>query len=52
MAAPLSFGVSAPNGKNKIVAALLAFFVGDFDIHKFYLGQVGQGVFICCFFGL
>lgn len=50
MAAPLSFGVSAPNGKNKIVAALLAFFFGGFGVHKFYLGQIGQGVLFLLFF--
>ncbi|MBD5026854.1 NINE protein, partial [Xanthomonas citri pv. citri] len=30
--------------KNKIVAALLAFFFGGLGIHKFYLGRVGQGI--------
>lgn len=30
--------------RNKWVAALLAFFVGGFGIHKFYLGQIGLGV--------
>jgi len=30
--------------KSKIVAALLAFFLGDLGIHKFYLGQNKQGV--------
>ena len=29
--------------KNKYVAALLAFFLGGFGIHKFYLGQSGAG---------
>ena len=29
--------------KNKIVAALLAFFLGGFGIHKFYLGQIFKG---------
>ncbi|MCF9046044.1 TM2 domain-containing protein [Acinetobacter nectaris] len=29
--------------KNKLVAALLAFFLGGFGIHKFYLGRIGQG---------
>ena len=31
-------------GKSKVAAALLAFFLGDFGIHKFYLGKNGQGV--------
>jgi TM2 domain-containing membrane protein YozV len=32
------------SSKNKIVAALLAIFLGSFGIHKFYLGQVGWGI--------
>ncbi|MCT8089835.1 TM2 domain-containing protein [Acinetobacter sp. ANC 4216] len=30
--------------KNRIVAAILAFFLGGFGIHKFYLGQIGWGI--------
>jgi len=30
--------------KNKVVAALLAFFLGGFGAHKFYLGQQGWGI--------
>ncbi|MBJ2065043.1 TM2 domain-containing protein [Serratia odorifera] len=29
--------------KNRIAAALLAFFLGSFGVHKFYLGKIGQG---------
>ncbi|ELY3611370.1 NINE protein [Cronobacter sakazakii] len=28
--------------KNRISAALLAFFLGGFGAHKFYLGKIGQ----------
>ena len=35
--------------KNKIVAALLAFFVGSFGIHKFYLGEGGAGLLYLLF---
>lgn len=47
---PSPFGVSAPNGKNKIIAAILAFFFGGFGVHKFYLGQIGQGIVYLLFF--
>ncbi|MCL6239409.1 MULTISPECIES: TM2 domain-containing protein [Acinetobacter] len=30
--------------KSRIVAALLAFFLGGFGIHKFYLGRIGWGI--------
>lgn len=30
--------------KSKTTATLLAFFLGGFGVHKFYLGQTGQGV--------
>lgn len=36
--------------KNKIVAALLAIFLGSFGIHKFYLGRNGQGIIYLLFF--
>ena len=35
--------------KNKIVAAILAFFLGGFGIHKFYLGQIGWGIIYILF---
>lgn len=44
MATPSILTTTAPNGKSKIAAALLAFFLGGFGIHKFYLGQVGLGI--------
>ena len=34
------------NGKNKLVAALLAFFLGSLGIHHFYLGSTTAGI-IC-----
>jgi len=43
-------GANAPNGKNRIAAALLAFFLGGLGVHKFYLGQVGKGFLYLIFF--
>lgn len=40
----IGFGQIAPNGKSRIVAALLAFFLGGIGVHKFYLGQIGWGI--------
>ena len=48
-------GSAALSGdKNKIVAALLAFFLGGFGIHKFYLGKNGAGIvmLLCSLFGI
>ena len=40
-----SSGASVLSGdKNKIVAALLAFFLGWLGIHKFYLGKTTAGI--------
>lgn len=36
--------------KSRFVAALLAFFLGSFGVHKFYLGRIGQGVLYLLFF--
>ena len=33
----------AVQGRNRIIAALLALFLGGFGVHKFYLGQIGWG---------
>lgn len=35
--------------KSRIVAAVLAFFLGGFGIHKFYLGQIGWGIIYLIF---
>jgi TM2 domain-containing membrane protein YozV len=42
--APKSADATGP--KNKITAALLAFFLGGFGAHKFYLGHTGIGIFL------
>lgn len=48
--ASINLGPVASNGKNRIAAALFAFFLGGFGGHKFYLGQVGLGILYLLFF--
>ncbi|MCC8373296.1 MULTISPECIES: NINE protein [Photorhabdus] len=36
--------------QSRIVAALLAFFLGSFGAHKFYLGKIGMGILYLLFF--
>lgn len=36
--------------KSKVVAGVLAFFVGVFGVHRFYLGEVGKGILYAIFF--
>lgn len=40
---------SVAGSKNKITAALLAFFLGGIGAHKFYLGRIGQGILYLIF---
>jgi TM2 domain-containing membrane protein YozV/ribosomal protein L40E len=44
IALTVNFGAITANGKSKLIAALLAFFLGSFGGHKFYLGQIGLGI--------
>lgn len=46
---PGVLGANAPNGKNRVAAALLALFLGGLGVHKFYLGQVGLGILYLLF---
>jgi len=52
MAPPSSnpLGKTTESGKNKLVAGLLAIFLGGLGIHKFYLGKGLQGVLYLVFF--
>lgn len=36
--------------KSKTTAVLLAFFLGAFGAHKFYLGKTGKGIMYLLFF--
>ena len=42
------------NSKNKLIAALLAIFLGGLGIHKFYMGQTGKGILflLLCWTGI
>lgn len=42
--------LDSKTNKNRIAAALLAIFLGDFGIHKFYLGKPVQGIIYLIFF--
>jgi TM2 domain-containing membrane protein YozV len=46
---PWSAAVGARPRRDRIVAALLAIFLGNFGIHKFYLGQIGRGILYLIF---
>jgi TM2 domain-containing membrane protein YozV len=35
--------------RDEVVGVLLAFFLGCFGIHHFYVGRVGLGILYCCF---
>lgn len=43
------FGQTSPSGRNRVVAGLLALFLGGLGIHKFYLGKGVQGVLYLLF---
>lgn len=45
-----SCGVRQRKGADKTALALLAFFLGGFGAHKFYIGKYGQGFFYILFF--
>ncbi len=38
-----SQGAGAGGEKSRVAAALLAFFLGGFGVHKFYLGRIAAG---------
>ena len=37
--------------KSRLAAALLAFFLGAFGVHRFYVGKIGTGILIIVTFG-
>lgn len=44
----LDYNSWCPAGKEKIVAILLALFIGGFGVHNFYLGEIKKGVLRLC----
>ena len=42
-------GQTTANGKNKVVAGVLALFLGGIGVHKFYLGKGFQGILYLVF---
>lgn len=45
-----SCGAVTGSSKNRVTAALLAFFLGGLGAHKFYLGKTGMGFLYLIFF--
>lgn len=45
----LSPEIQTRTNKNKVIAGLLAIFLGGLGIHKFYLGKVGWGIIYLIF---
>ena len=43
-------GAMSANAKSRTTAAVLAFFLGGFGAHRFYLGHVGLGIVYILFF--
>ncbi len=39
----------AASRKSDVVAILLAFFLGSFGAHRFYMGETGWGILYLCF---
>lgn len=44
LATPTPASAAPAHDRNKYVAAVLAFFLGVFGIHRFYLGRIGSGI--------
>lgn len=42
----------AKSEKSRLAVALLAFFLGELGIHRFYVGKIGTGILYIFTFGL
>jgi TM2 domain-containing membrane protein YozV len=41
---PSIIGHTAPSGRNRLTAALFAIILGGLGVHKFYLGNIREGI--------
>ena len=44
--------VTTTSNKSRLVALLLCIFLGEFGIHRFYVGKIGTGILWLCTAGL
>ena len=48
---PVGYQATDISPKSRLAVTLLAFFFGEFGIHRFYLGKIGTGILMLLTFG-